>query len=398
MTKQGSILDYVRGDIDQDLWQTDSGEIKLRPEIRTQILDIVGSALDDFAIPESALKGLYIYGSILTNQYNDKTDVDCRILLSKEAVEDVYPELTGDDIFDVIEDQVHGILLGETQHPLNCSIVIDGEQEELGRTEHDPVYDVLADKLIKGPVLADATDPEEEFTAERDDVDLIMEYLDELLREAKTKTIDYEVLKEAVGQVAEPKKLQEKLEKKLKGIQDDIEQLVVEYEAIKKDREEAYSSQTIENPHKQPGNVRSKYLERYQYLDTLKKLKKILKGGVSSKEIPDVEKALKLAGSKNLSLTASYDELNTWEEILGKAVLDAIAKIEAEIGKKATDEQKLTIAEDTKKEFLSIEGDRIEELIADLNDPGSAYGGSVKDYVYDICYSKANWLADELIE
>jgi hypothetical protein len=531
MTKQGSILDYVREDIDQDLWQIDSGEIKLRPEIRTQILDIVGSALDDFAIPESALKGLYIYGSILTNQYNDKTDVDCRILLSKEAVEDVYPELTGDDIFDIIEDQVHGVLLGETQHPLNCSVIIEGEQEELGRTEHDPVYDVLADKLIKGPVLVDDTDPEDEFAAERDDVDLIMEYLDELLRDAKTKTIDYEVLKEAVGQVAEPQKLQEKLEKKLKGIQDDIEQLVVEYEVIKEDREEAFGNQTVENPHKQPGNVRSKYLERYQYLDTLKKLKKILKGGVSPEEIPDVEKALKLAHGENVtthskkpskvdediylekldfgvespgleiwrvdegkvrnrlytdftigghdrvysfipdgqvwigddvdldeiyedtchelwerffmgegvdyeeahemateleqmarrhpeevledikhaiqlnvskkkssSLTASYEELNTWEEILARAVLDAVAEIEAEVGNKATDEQKLMIAEKTKEEFLSIEGDKIEELIADLNAPGSSYGGSVKDYIYDICYSKAKWLADELIE
>jgi hypothetical protein len=525
MSKHGSVLDYVREDLDQNIWLIEDEEVKLLPEIRTQILDVVGSALDDFDIPESALEGLFVYGSILTNQYNNKTDVDVRVLLNKEVMDDLFPGVSGDDIFEYLEDQLHGIKLGDTEHPLGCSIVIEGEQDELGRTEHDAVYDVIADKLIKGPAEVEDTDPEKEFTEERYQVEVIMEYLDELLRDAKNKTIDYDVLKEAIEYVADPEKLQVRLEEKLEGIQRDMEQLVAEYEAIKEDRQEAFSDTETENPHREPGNVRHKYLERYQYLDMLKKLKKILKGGVLDEEIPDVEEALKIAHGENVTENtnkhgevdpdiyiekfdigiespdveiwrvdggkvrdryyidftigghdrvysfipkgevwidddvdmdelydsilhelwersfmgegteyedahekatkreqkerknpdetladleealqmntekkASYEELNTWEEILVAAVAAAVTEVEAETGNKATDEHRALVMAKTKDELLRIEGDTLDELVLQLNDPGGTLGGSVKDYVYDICYGEAKYQLSNLFD
>jgi len=298
MKRQQSVIDYVREDLDPDIWTLEDDEVKLRPEVKTQLIDTVMSALDDFDIPESAVKGLFVYGSLLTNQYNKKTDLDCRVLLYKEPMEERYPGLTGEEIFDYLRGQLHDMPLEDSRHPLNVSIMIEGEDEAdqaLARTKYDAVYDVLEDKFIHDPVISpDEFDPQEEFKEERDQVEVVMGYLDSALREAKTKTIDYEVLEEAVHQVRHPEVLRRRLETKLQEIQADLAQLVEDYEQIKDERTRALTTDTGDNPHKAPGNVLYKYLERYQYLDILKKIKHIMKRGLDREEIPEVEEALKI--------------------------------------------------------------------------------------------------------
>jgi hypothetical protein len=296
MKRQQSIIDYVREDLDPAIWTLEDDDVKLRPEVKTQLIDTVMSALDDFDIPESAVKGLFVYGSLLTNQYNKKTDLDCRVLLYKEPVGKLYPGLTGDEIFDYLHTKLHDIPLDDSRHPLNVSIMIEGEDEAdqvLARTKYDAVYDVLEDKFIHNPVIfPDEFDPQEEFKEERDQVEVVMDYLDSTLRDAKNKTIDYEVLEEAVHQVKHPEVLRRRLETKLQEIQADLSQLVEDYEQIKDERTKALTTNTEGNPHSEPGNVLYKYLERYQYLDILKKIKHIMKRGLEREEIPEVEKAL----------------------------------------------------------------------------------------------------------
>lgn len=297
-----SIIDYPREDLPKDIWDNSGDELKLQPTIRDEIEDIVFSFLADVNLPDDALIDVLIYGSILTNQYNKKTDVDARILLDPDVVSQVYPDITGDELFEAARNIVDKIILEPTQHPLNATVVIEGEQTELGKSElgiseNDPVYSFKLEELInKGTKTPEDFDPDEEFEQERSEVADIMTVLDNIIQETKADAIDYEMIDDAVKDVKNPEKLISKLEEKLKEIEADLEQATDAYTKLKDERSEGYKQTTDENRHKAPGNVRYKMLEKYKYMDVLKKLKRILNDGVSEKEVDDVAEALQVSG------------------------------------------------------------------------------------------------------
>ena len=298
--RTANVLDYVRSSLDSEIWELD-GEITLQPAVQDDVEDVVYSFLDDVDIPADALQSIFIYGSILTKQWNKKTDVDCRILLNREYMDENMPGVSGDDLFDMSGESVHGILLADTEHPLNCTIVVDGEMPELGQTDQDPVYDVLDKKVINDPVMEDPDfDPDEEFSGEKDDAREVMDRLDKLIQETTIDTIDFTMIEDAIGGVGEPGMLTSKLEEKLQAIEADIEELANEYEDIKDGRTQALTddakSDYEKSKHWAPGNLMHKYLERYQYLDILQKLKKVLKDGIEEDEVDDVRDALRLSG------------------------------------------------------------------------------------------------------
>lgn len=304
--KLASVIDYIRDQLDQDIWSVEGDEVKLQPHVKEQIEDVVYSTLDDLDLPDEALKGLFIYGSMLTTQYNPRTDLDCRIQLDPEVVYKKFDKsVTGDIIFDWVIEQVHGIPIGHTKHPLNCSIIIEGEDTELGRselgkTEEDPVYDVLNDKIVVPPIYKEDYDPDEEFAEEREEADVIMGTLDDMLRDLKTSVIDYDWLEDAVKDVKDKDKLIGKLESKLEDIENEVAALVEEYGDIKDMRTEEYGEEG--ERHKGKGNVIFKINEKYQYLDVLRKLKRIFKGGVTEKEVEDVAETLNVAGGLNRTI------------------------------------------------------------------------------------------------
>lgn len=301
MQKISSILDYPKKGLDPTIWDT-SGEIKLQPEVRSQIEDIVFSALDDLDLPDSAVTDLLIYGSILTNQWRKSTDIDARIILDPEIIKERFKsDITGDALFDMVQEQIHNVEIKGTKHPFNATIIIDGEDTELGKaplgkTEKDPVYDVLNEKIIVPPDMEDESfDPDIEFSKERDEADQIMEKLDALLRNTKNDLIDYDILKEAIEDVRNPDAIVKKLEKKVSEIEMDIKKVISEYNEIKTERTKDLNKSNNPSRHKTPGNVRFKILEKYQYLDILRKIKKILKGGLEEEELPELAKVVNIA-------------------------------------------------------------------------------------------------------
>jgi hypothetical protein len=288
--KNASILDYVREGLDKAIWDVEGETVRLRSDIKAEIEDIVYSALDDLNLSPEALEGLYIYGSILSNQWNPKTDIDARIVLDPEFVSNVYPDITGDDLFDMVVEKIHGIPLGNTKHPFNATIIVEGEEtelgkSELGRTEENSVYNVLRDEVIVPPHFQEDFDPDVEFEQERDETSEIMDRLDKLLQETRADSIDYEMIEEAIGDVKDPDLLMMRLEEKLEQIELDIADLIEEYERIKKERTESYAEG---EGHSGPGNIRFKYLERYKYLDVLRKLKRLFKEGIEPGEVEEV--------------------------------------------------------------------------------------------------------------
>jgi uncharacterized Zn finger protein (UPF0148 family) len=289
-----AIIDYPREDLPKDIWDTSNEELKLQPAIRNEIDDIVMSCLADLDLPDEALIDILIYGSILTNQYNKKTDVDARILLDPEIVSPQYPNTTGDDLFELVRSTIDNVVLTGTERPLNATMVIEGEDTELGKselgvTENDPIYSFKLEKLLNaGTRTSDNFDPDKEFMKERDEVTDIMLALDNIIRETKTDAIDLDTLQEAVKDVKKPEALIPKIEDKLKELEADIETATAEYTKLKDDRSEGYKVSPDTNRHTAPGNVRYKMLEKYKYIDVLKRLKQILKDGVTKEEISDI--------------------------------------------------------------------------------------------------------------
>jgi hypothetical protein len=301
MPQTASIIDYPRKGLDEAIWDTTGEELQLQPNIRDEIEDIIGSFMDDLDLPTEALIDVFIYGSMLTNQYNSKTDVDARILLDPEIIEEHYPGIVGRDLYDLTRDTIHGVPLGDTKHPFNASVIIEGEETEIGQsalgiTERDPVYSMKEGKVIhEGIGYDESFDPDVEFMEERGDIVEIMTKLDKLVQDAKTDTIDIELLEEAVGEVSNPDALIEKIEDRLGNLNLTIEKMVDEFVSLREERSESYKEQEKEeNRHKAPGNIRYKFLEKYRYLDMLKKLKRLFTegDGIEPEEVEDVAEAL----------------------------------------------------------------------------------------------------------
>ena len=127
-----------------------------------------------------------------------------------------------------------------------------------------------------------------------------MSKLDDMLRDLKTSVIDYDWLEDAVKDVKDKDKLLSKLESKLEDIENEIADLVEEYGDIKDMRTQEYGEEG--ERHKGKGNVIFKMTEKYKYLDLLRKLKRIFKGGVQESEVEDIAETLNVSGHLNKTI------------------------------------------------------------------------------------------------
>jgi ribosomal protein S27E len=303
MKRTSSIIDYPRNKLDKSIWDTSGDEVKLVDKVEDQVLDIVHSFLDDFDLPKEALIDILIYGSILTNQYNSKTDVDARIVLDPDITWQKHPEISGDDMYNVAKKIIHDVPIEGTEHTFNATVVILGEQTELaqsnlGITPKDPVYSVLDREIVhEGEWYTEEFDPDKEFSAERQQAEQVMEKLDKLITEVKTDTIDIDLLKEAVADVDNPKYLYEKIEEKVQSLKENIAELVSEHDQIKQDRRDSYKNAPKDTDrHRNPGNVTFKILEKYKYVDVLQKLKQIFSEGITENDVDEVADAINVVG------------------------------------------------------------------------------------------------------
>ena len=89
-------------------------------------------------------------------------------------------------------------------------------------------------------------------------------------------------------------KLIEKIEDRLGELNLTIEKMVEEYNNIKEERSTSYKEGPKDDRHKAPGNIRFKFLEKYRYMDMLKKLKSLFKDGIDPSEVEDVAETLNI--------------------------------------------------------------------------------------------------------
>ena len=292
----GSIIDYPRDTLDPQIWESDPsvhGGYTLVEDIKQQITDAFVTFLDAVGLPEDSIVAVYLYGSIMSNQYNDETDVDGRILLDPQIVYDVYgDEILGDDLFDMAEGIIHDVILEGTKHPLNMTVVIAGEETELGQAElgvdeENPLYEVTNDEFLVEPYFIDQEfDPDVDLKEKIDVGEEKADEINELLFDLEKDIDDFEYLLDAVKNISDKKKFNTKIENKKDEIESALNDLRIEQSNLKKKR---YGKEKV---HTDLGNIVYKIVEKYKLLGKLKAIKKVVENGFDEKDIESLKRIL----------------------------------------------------------------------------------------------------------
>jgi hypothetical protein len=257
-----SSIDFVRKTYAPTVFADyESDSPVLRDKIRQQIHSHI------LLIEEIAtVKKYFIKGSILTKQYNDQADIDIFVQIKG----------TGTQLEGKIEEiwkKIDGIYAKDTTHPLQYYITT--LDYDLNKTE--AAYDVKNNKFLSmsGP-------KELEFSKYADELKSKLTRLDITTGELKRDIIDYRLLQAIPPDQVDG--IEQKMEQKLDEVEYDINVLINAYGEIKNARNDAFGvemtpEQLVQYGRKthMPGNVIFKFIERYHYLDLLRKLRNIVK-------------------------------------------------------------------------------------------------------------------------
>lgn len=277
-----SVIDIARNSIDPSVWEFPEDRLPiLRPSIKLQILDVIEIISRITPVVE-----FYIVGSILTKNYSPNSDIDVNVQVDPEM-----SDLTREGLFQFIR-RINGSLAIGTTHPINYFIV----QEEFDFEKSQGVYNVADEKWLKIPEDTDI-EIDSYFNKFQNEVNGIDIQTAELRRDL----IDYEMLKNlSPSQVA---KLGDLSAKKLDEIESDMQFLIKAYHDVHNLRKWAFDKEMSPSEikkfgkkYKLPENVVYKMLEKYYYIEFIKKLENIL-GDDEEIEKSDIKK-IKQAGAE----------------------------------------------------------------------------------------------------
>lgn len=282
-----SSIDFPRKDLDSSVWLREGDTYKIKSEVKRKIFDIIGKypdmdLIDTAAAGISDAATIHIVGSIGTNQFLDDSDMDVHIVVSKDS------DFHGDEDFQdkVIKwfnehrDEIGGYI---GKHPIEIYLQYDPKQDLMS----DGCYDLIADKWLTGPkIVPPDYDPYKDFSGIADDLRNMVEDADRLFGELKRDVIDYSVIEQAMNQLSlEQKELfLGRLKSKLEEIEEDIKALYIKRKEWVDARrmaskpsspEEALEDVELARRWKDQ-NALFKFVNRYQYLKTIKALEELL--------------------------------------------------------------------------------------------------------------------------
>ena len=273
------------------------------PKIKPSVKKLIDAQLKEFEKEYPIIKTALI-GSILTKRYRNDADLDINVLFDvpKEKAEEERERLSQKYLSSKNPDNIQGKEIPGTKHPINYYFVTDEKTYDGQNSKADAVFDIENNKFIKRP--EDYTfDPKlyvKDFEKKVQEIDVVK---GELTRDI----IDYDELKELKPD--DILNLQDKINSKLKEIQDGIEDIIKIGDGVDAERRAAFDKDMSPEEIKKfsiknrlPKNVVYKMLEKYHYLTFYKKCKKILDDGkVTDKEIDSLTEG---AADKSLAKKA----------------------------------------------------------------------------------------------
>jgi len=268
-----SVLDEKKKTLCPVVWDISQSPPVIQPLAKRDIIERLS-----ILTKEVPIEAVFIVGSLTGYRYTPDSDLDVSVTVD-----------LNDEELEQLRDKTKGIeseLLAGTKHPVNFYFLnATGNQDN-----YDSVYDFVEDKWIKEPtdIGVDLFDVYDEFRG-------AVSQLDANKAEALRSITDIEALRAAYNNGGDPAILRYKLMRRYKDLDAAVEKLVAEYDEAHQDRLRAFKRysdlaaigvQVLPSPNVLPENVRYKMLERYHYLDLLKKLQDIT-GDEGKLDTPD---------------------------------------------------------------------------------------------------------------
>ena len=299
-----SILDAPRGVLEPAIWQ-DSPEDPKIPMLKPNVkLEIVNRFFDyiyrfgGYQRPELWVKNMFYTGSTATYRYNDTSDVDIHIIVDWRDMIEVNPDRKRADM-DKEWQELHDTFwytlnkekLPGTKHPIQFYVMKPGEEKKIVEQKEE-IYDIGHDVWLIPPG-ENAVVPEEILEVATQTASEIMNRIDQQVADARKGLIDYVLLLGLVNQ-DNVTDVYAQLNQKIREIDVNLQEMKEEYRRLKDKRTEAFSDQTIDSNFSL-NNVIFKFVERYKYMDTLRKIKRITDDmNLTHDQVGDVAEALKL--------------------------------------------------------------------------------------------------------
>lgn len=210
-----SSIDFPKEGLDSTVWEKKGDEYMLSTAATTEILKAL-EGYPDLNLLEAAAE-IWIVGSICTNLYEDDSDIDVHVQLK----DGFSPELQK-SVMKWSKQNKHFI----RNNPIEIYLQ-DNPAQDMATS--DAVYDMRAGKWLKGPALVDKDyNPYEVYSSVLTKVSDLAKEADVSLGELKRDVIDYQVIKDAVGQLPEESKAKVKafLDDKLAEVNSIIDELL----------------------------------------------------------------------------------------------------------------------------------------------------------------------------
>ena len=256
------------------------------PKIKPSVIKMIEDQLAEFEKEYPVLKYTLI-GSILTKRYRNDADLDINVLFDVpvEKREDERVRLSKKYLSASNPDNIQGIEIPGTEHPINYYFITDRETYDSQNGKADAVFDIKGQKFIKRPedYVFDMDLYLKDFQKKVDEIDVIK-------GELKRDIVDYDELSDL--KPGEIKNLEKRLAGKLAEIKKDLQDLGDVYVTVDAERRDAFDKdmtpdeiKTFSIKNRLPKNVIYKMLEKYHYLTFLKKCIHIL----DDDEVTDAE-------------------------------------------------------------------------------------------------------------
>ena len=262
------------------------------PVIKPSVIKMIDDQLAVFAKEHPILKYTLI-GSILTKRYRNDADLDINVLFDVpvDQQEDERLRLSKKYLSAKNPDNIQGINVPGTKHPVNYYFITDKETYDDQNTKADTTFDIKNQKFIKRP-----DDFKFDTSLYMKDFEKKVQEIDVAKGELKRDIVDYDELTEL--KPGEIKDLEKRVAGKLNEIENNLKDLSDIGDVVDVERRDAFNTdmtpeqiKTFSIKNRLPKNVIYKMLEKYHYLTFLKKCKKILDDGeVTDAEIDSLRK------------------------------------------------------------------------------------------------------------
>jgi nicotinic acid mononucleotide adenylyltransferase len=262
------------------------------PKIKPSVIKMIEDQLAEFEKEYPVLKYTLI-GSILTKRWRFDADLDINVLFDvpEDKQEDERVRLSKKYLSASNPDNIQGIEIAGTEHPVNYYFITDEETYDSQNSKADAVFDIKGQKFIKRPedYVFDMDLYLKDFQKKVDEIDVVK-------GELKRDIVDYDELSDL--NPGDIKNLEKRLAGKLDEIKKNLQDLGDVYATVDAERRDAFDKdmtpdeiRTFSIKNRLPKNVIYKMLEKYHYLTFLKKCIKILDDGeVTDAEIDSLRK------------------------------------------------------------------------------------------------------------